>query len=79
MFFLASGAPLVLMLPRASVGPSDMLYVQPDPSAFDTVDIVSSVPAGDGNCVPNVIPMRDDAILAEPVMQLDFVPPFHIE
>ena len=77
-FFVEHSSTHELLFPLADVGPDDTLYVSLDSPIQETVTTNSRWDSNSMQCFP-VGETTRDLIRLEPVMQLDFVPPFHIE
>ena len=80
-FFRATGSVPELLLPLATVGPvgpDDWIYIADDLSVTEEVTTLSSWNSNQQVCTP-LEQTSTQYVQFEPVMQLDFVPPFHIE
>ncbi len=67
-----------MFLPLATVGPDDWLYITDDLSGAGPVTTYSSWDSKIKLCT-DVEQTGPTSVQFDPVMQLDFVPPFHIE
>ena len=80
-FYVVTGSVPELLLPLATVGPvgpDDWIYIADDLSVTEEVTTFSSWNSNQQLCTP-LEQTSTQYVQFEPVMLLDFVPPFHIE
>ncbi len=77
-FFVETGLTAAIFLPFATVGPDDWLYIADDLSGAGPVTTLSSWNSKLELCT-DLEQTGPTSVQFDPVMQLNFVPPFHIE